>query len=119
MTQYIYSSLIKSLRGDELKQDFFNADNYEFDANQLKILEYYADNKEEIVKLFSSHLGVNWTWDRIAPMTQAILIVAYCEVKAINQDIAVAIDQALITAERYGQLDSKKFINAILDKVLK
>ncbi len=52
-------------------------------------------------------------------MTQAILIVCYCEVKALNQEIAIAIDQALITADRYGQLDNKKFINAILDKVLK
>lgn len=118
-TQYIYSSLIKSLSGDELKQDFFNADHYEFDANQLKLLEYYSDNQDKIVKLFSANLGKDWTWDRIAPMTQAILIVAYCEVQAIQTPIAVAIDQALVTAEKYGQLDTKKFINGILDKIFK
>ena len=39
LTQYLYSSLIKSLKGQELKTDFFNADNYNFDANQLKVLE--------------------------------------------------------------------------------
>ena len=119
MTQYVYSSLVKSLKGDELKQDFFNADNYQFDAKQLKVLEYYAEHQNEIVELFSKNLGKNWTWDRIAPMTQAILIVAYCEVKVLKQDIAIAIDQALITADRYGQLDTKKFINAVLDKILK
>ena len=27
--------------------------------------------------------------------------------------------EALVTAEKYGQLENKKFINAILDKVLK
>ena len=52
-------------------------------------------------------------------MTQAILIVCYCEVKVLNTPIAVAIDQALVTADKYGQLDNKKFINAILDKALK
>lgn len=119
ITQYVYSSLIKSLKGDELKQDFYNADSYEFDANQLKLLEYYANNQNEIVKLFSDNLGRNWTWERIAPMTQAILIVCYCEIKGLDRDIAVAIDQALVTAERYGQLENKKFINAILDKVVK
>ncbi|MCQ2956695.1 MAG: hypothetical protein MJ233_02355 [Mycoplasmoidaceae bacterium] len=51
-------------------------------------------------------------------MTQAILIVCYCEVKALETPTAVAIDQALVTAEKYGQLDSKKFINGILDTIL-
>lgn len=119
LTQYLYSSLIKSLKGQELKTDFFNADNYNFNANQLKVLEYYSDHQDEIVKLFSDNLAKNWTWQRIAPMTQAILIVCYCEVKALGIDIAIAIDQALVTAEHYGQLDNKKFINAVLDKVLK
>lgn len=118
-TQYLYSSLVKSLKGDELRTDFFNADNYNFDANQLKLLEYYANHQDEIVKLFSSNLGQNWTWERIPVMAQAILIICYCEVKALDTPIAVAIDQALVTAEKYGQLDNKKFINAILDKVLK
>lgn len=118
-TQYLYSSLVKNLKGDELKTDFFNADNYNFDANQLKLLEYYSEHQDEIVKLFTSNLGQNWTWERIPVMAQAILIVCYCEVKVLDTPIAVAIDQALVTAEKYGQLDNKKFINAILDKVLK
>ncbi|MCQ3908122.1 MAG: hypothetical protein MJ200_00735 [Mycoplasmoidaceae bacterium] len=52
-------------------------------------------------------------------MAQAIMIMCYCEVKAINTPVAVAIDQALVTAEKYGQLDNKKFINGILDTILK
>lgn len=119
LTQYLYSCLIKNLKGEELKQDFSNIDSYNFDDNQLAVLEYYCDHQDEIVKLFSANLAENWTWDRIAPMAQAIMIVCYCEVKAINTEIAVAIDQALVTAEKYGQLDNKKFINAILDKILK
>lgn len=119
VTQYIYSSLAKSLSSDLLKQDYFNADSYEFDANQLKLLEYFADHQNEIIKIFSNNLGKDWTWQRIPLMTQAILIECYCEAKALNTPIAVVIDQALVTAEKYGQLDNKKFINAILDKVLK
>lgn len=118
-TQYLYSSLIKNLKGDELKQDFSNADSYQFNDDQFSVLEYYCQHQDEIVKLFSDNLGKDWTWERIAPMAQAIMIMCYCEVKAINTPIAVAIDQALVTAEKYGQLENKKFINAILDKVLK
>lgn len=119
LTQYIYSCLVKHLKSDELKTDFYNADSYDFDLNQIKLLEYFADNQETIVKIFASNLGKNWTWDRIPIMTQAILIVGYCEIKVLGTPIAVAIDQALVTAEKYGQIENKTFINAILDKVLK
>lgn len=59
VTQYLYSCLIKNLKGDELKQDFYNADSYQFDAKQLKLLEYFAKNQNEIINLFSNHLGKN------------------------------------------------------------
>lgn len=116
VTQYLYICYISDFDADQIKTDMLN---YDLDANQLKLIEYYAIHKDEIIKLFSSNLGKNWTWERIAPMQQAILSVAYCEVKALDRAIPVAIDQALITADKYGQLEAKKFINAILDKVLK
>ncbi|MCQ2748013.1 MAG: hypothetical protein MJ223_01975 [Mycoplasmoidaceae bacterium] len=57
LTQYIYSSLTKSLTGEALKLDFINAENYEFDAKQLKLLEYYCQHQTEIVELFTSNLA--------------------------------------------------------------
>ncbi len=116
VTQYVYICLMSDFDADKIKIDMLN---YEFNANQLKLLEYFADNKNEIIGLFSKHLKETWTWDRIAPLTQAIMIVAYCEVKSLNRQVPIAIDQALITADKYGQLDNKKFINAVLDKILK
>ena len=47
------------------------------------------------------------------------MIVAYCEYKVMHRAKAIAIDQALVTADQYGQLKEKSFINAILDKILK
>ncbi|MCQ3908123.1 MAG: hypothetical protein MJ200_00740 [Mycoplasmoidaceae bacterium] len=58
-TQYLYSCLIKNLKGEELKQDFLNTNSYQFDDNQLTVLEYYCQHQDEIVKLFSSNLGKN------------------------------------------------------------
>lgn len=116
VTQYFYICLMSEFDTKQIKVDMLN---YELDANQLKVIEYFADHKDQIIKLFSSNLGKNWTWDRIAPMQQAIMCEAYCEVKVLNRPVPVAIDQALVTADKYGQLDAKKFINAILDNVLK
>lgn len=116
VTQYFYICLMSEFDTKQIKVDMLN---YELDANQLKVIEYFADHKDQIIKLFSNNLGKNWTWDRIAPMQQAIMCEAYCEVKALNRPVPVAIDQALVTADKYGQLDAKKFINAILDNVLK
>lgn len=116
VTQYIFSELMKNSKASEIKEEALN---FEFDANQLKVIEYFANNNEAIIKLFSDNLSKNWTWDRIAVMQQAILIQCYCEVQALNRPIAIAIDQALVTADKYGQMEAKKFLNAILDKVLK
>lgn len=116
VTQFLYICLMSEFNSEQIKTNMLD---YELDANQLKLIEYFADHKKEIIEMFSKNLGMNWTWQRIAPMQQAIMCVAYCEVKALDRPIAVAIDQALITADKYGQLEAKKFINAILDNVLK
>lgn len=116
VTQYLYICLMSDFNAEQIKTDMLN---YDLEANQLKLIEYFAENKNQIIKLFSSNLGQNWTWDRIAPMQQAIMCVAYCEVKCLDRAIPIAIDQALVTADKYGQQDAKKFINAILDNVLK
>jgi len=116
VTQYIYSCLVKGLDKDEIKADALN---YSLDAKQLKVIEYFADEFDSIKDLISKNLKENWTWDRLAIMQQAIMIVAYCEWKVLDREKAVAIDQALVTADRYGQLKEKAFINAVLDKILK
>jgi len=116
VTQFIFSQLIKSSSCDDIKKESLS---FDYDANQLKVIEYFANNLDSIIKEFSSNLGTNWTWDRIALMQQAIMIEAYCEVKALDRQIPIAVDQALVTADKYGQTDGKKFINAILDKILK
>lgn len=115
LTQFVFSCIMQSLNKEEILE---HANQYDFDANQLKVIEYFASNQNDMVGLFSSNLAKNWSWERIAIMQQSILFVAYSEVKAIQQAKAIAIDQALVTAKKYGQENAKKFINAILDKVL-
>jgi len=115
LTQYIFSCLMQECSESEIIEQ---ANKYDFDANQLKVIEYFAANKDDMAGLFSSNLAMNWSWDRIAVLQQSILFVAYSEVKALSQPKAIAIDQALVTAKKYGQENAVKFLNAILDKVL-
>jgi transcription termination factor NusB len=50
---------------------------------------------------------------------QAILLVAIAEHRALNIDYKIIIDQALVNAKYYSESNSSKYINAILDKILK
>lgn len=92
--------------------------NHNFDAFQLKIIEYYAQHREQIIKLLAARLSKNWTWDRISKVDQAVLICAYCEAKAIETDKKIIIDQSLLTIKHYADPQSTAYINAILDKVI-
>ena len=116
ITQYFYTCLISNFNDAEILQQ---SHNYEFEANQYKIIEYFSQFKDEIIETFSKHIKQNWDWKRLSLTTQAILLQAYCEYKVNNLPKAIIIDQALITTERYIGNDSKSFINGILDKVVK
>ena len=76
-------------------------------------------NASDIKGLIVQHLSQNWSWDRVPFVTKAIIITAYCESKVSKLDRKIIIDQALVTAGKYWEAKDKKFINAILDKIIK
>ncbi len=92
---------------------------YNFDAAQMKVIEFYANNINDVRQIITNQLVKNWTWERIPQVTKAILINAYCESQVSQLDKKIIIDQALITAGKYCEANDKKFINAILDKIIK
>ncbi len=114
---YVYSTLISDINNKHIIKKAF--EQFTFSADQMKIIEYYANNKQNIIDLISSKLQNNWTWERISIVTQAILIASYSESQALIIDKKVIIDQALITANKYCEPNQKNFINAILDKIIK
>ena len=114
---YVYSTLMSDVKDKDIIKNAF--EQFTFSADQMKIIEYYANNKQEIINLISTRLQNNWTWERIFAVTQAILITSYSESQALTIDKKIVIDQALITADKYCEPNEKKFINAILDKIIK
>ena len=62
----------------------------------------------------------NWTLDRMAVVDRNILRIGACEIIYFD-DIPskVAINEAIELAKKFGDAESSKFVNGILDKVTK
>jgi transcription termination factor NusB len=50
---------------------------------------------------------------------KAILMAAYAEFKSLSVERKVVIDQAIVTTKHFADPNSTKYINAILDKIIK
>jgi len=76
-------------------------------------------NKARIDKLISEH-ATNWQLDRMAVIDRNILRFGAYELTFMD-DIPpkVAINEAIDIAKKYGDKDSGKFVNGILDKINK
>lgn len=76
-------------------------------------------NKDRIDKLITEH-ATNWQLDRMAVIDRNILRFGAYELMFMD-DIPpkVAINEAIDIAKKYGDKDSGKFVNGILDKINK
>lgn len=78
-------------------------------------LQHYG----EIVNAFIPFLK-NWKWDRLPLLTQAILIMSYAHFYFVEKvEKRIVIDIAVNLAKKYIDDKQPKFINGILDGVLK
>ena len=76
-------------------------------------------NYGEIVKAFIPYLK-NWTWDRLPLLTRAILVMSYAHFYYVEKvEKGIVINIAVQLAKTYIEEKQAKFINAILDGVLK
>ncbi|MCM8761663.1 MAG: transcription antitermination factor NusB [Candidatus Omnitrophica bacterium] len=76
-------------------------------------------NKEDIDALIAKH-ATNWELDRMAVIDRNILRFGVCELLFMEgTPPKVAINEAIDIAKKYGDKDSGKFVNGILDKINK
>lgn len=76
-------------------------------------------NLDEIDKTLSE-FATNWQLDRMATIDRNVLRIAAFEL-LFSDDIPpkVAINEAIEMAKKYGDKDSGKFVNGVLDKINK
>jgi len=118
--QYLYAWSMNSPRNltDDLLLFFENCteprDHYSFGEELIHgVIEHIADIDARI-----KGLAQNWEFERIAKIDLAILRVAMFEM-IHRKDIppVVSINEAIDLSKEFSNLDSKRFINGILDRL--
>lgn len=116
LTKFFYTYLIKFNIGIDINKEAI--EDFNLDAEQLKVFEYFLNNKSKIIDLINENTNKNWDCSRLNLVDQAVLFETYSESKVLNTNKHILIDQALITIKKYSDYDNYKYINAILDKIL-
>jgi len=100
---------------------------WEYDDNADSSVKAFADElvmgvvcrKEELDKTISSY-ATNWKLDRMATIDRNILRIAAFEMLYIDGiPPKVSMNEAIEMAKKYGDRESGKFVNGILDKINK
>ncbi|MEM8670823.1 MAG: transcription antitermination factor NusB [Planctomycetota bacterium] len=76
------------------------------------------DHREEIDTRIGE-LSANWTLPRMAVVDRNILRMGAYEILHSDTPGAVAVNEAIVLAKRYGDKNSPRFVNGVLDKLLK
>lgn len=66
-----------------------------------------------------SEAATKWDLSRISPVERNAMRVAVVEMLSASAPLRVAIDEAIEIGKEYGGADSPRFINGVLDAVLK
>ena len=93
---------------------------YEEVDNYIKVsIAAVLNNYGAIKNAFEPYL-VNWKWERLPLLTQAILLMSYAHFFFVEKvDKKIVINVAVNLAKKYIDEKQAKFINAILDGILK
>ncbi len=118
----LYASDISKESAGECGPKFWET-NPEQDENVKDFADFLVagvvNNKERIDNLIIRY-AANWELERMASIDRNIIRIACFELLFV-EDIPpkVAINEAIEMAKKYGDKDSGKFVNGILDKINK
>ena len=111
------------MRGIDPKEAMKTALSEKAEAQDLSFLETIVygvlKHKAEIDSSITKYLR-GWTFDRLALVDRAVLRIAVFEICHVDAIPAkVTLNEALELARAFGMEESVKFINGVLDKVIK
>jgi len=81
-----------------------------------QLLQQTLDHREAIDEQLAA-LSRNWTLARMSPTDRSILRLAASEILYSDTPKAIAINEAVELAKKFGTKDSAAFVNGILDRV--
>ena len=119
----IYSHEIQKEENIEEQIQLFAEANSIEDKNAI---EYISDaikgiekNKEEIQELIMKNLKADWKMERISKVDLSLLKLAIYEIKYKKLPYKVVINEVVELAKKYGEEQSKNFINGVLASIVK
>lgn len=101
----------------EIIEGVFGVPSKECDEFAKELIKAAIKNADESIKEISTYLN-NWKFERLNYVEQAILLSAYTQNKYLSQPKQIAINVAVDLAKKYGDENSYKFINGVLDNCL-
>ena len=101
----------------EIIENVFGCPSKECDEFAKELIKCAIKNADASVKDISAYLK-DWKFERLNYVEQAILLSAYTQNKYMNQPKQIAINVAVDLAKKYGDENSYKFINGVLDNCL-
>lgn len=105
---------VKELIGDILGESYAESDLYVKEVVIKALL-----HKDEIIAAIEPHLN-KWKFNRLTRLAQSILLLSYAHYYYVKDvDKAIVIDVAIHLAKKYLDDGDYKFINAVLDNILK
>ncbi|MGQ9533686.1 MAG: transcription antitermination factor NusB [bacterium] len=101
--------------------EFLNKKKYQstVKAFSRKLVMLTIENMQTIDEQVKSVLQ-NWNYDRISTIDKLILRLGVCELLFFDDiPYEVTINEAVEMAKKYGTTESQKFVNGVLDAVVK
>ena len=103
----------------EMLVDYFGMPLEQIDPVVINTVVFSLQKYGEIVEAYVPFLR-NWKWERLPLLTQSILLMSYSHFYyAEKVDKKIVINIAVDLAKKYIDDKQAKFINAILDEVIK
>jgi transcription antitermination factor NusB len=122
--QLLYQADVTHVNAADVMADFFSMNAHEDEDPDVKsyvedLIKNIGERQTAIDEQIAKY-ATNWQLDRMATVDRNILRLAGFEL-LYKDDIPpkVAINEAVELAKKYGDLDSGKFVNGILDKINK
>ena len=119
----IYSREIQKEENIDEQIELFLEGNEIKDKNAIEyindVVKGIESNKEEILSLIEKNLKTDWKLERISKVDLSLLKLAIYEIKHKNLAFKIVINEVVELAKKYGEEQSKNFVNGILASVIK
>lgn len=88
------------------------------DSEVVKVAQSVIDERDALDDQYKPLLS-NWRFDRVGVSTKLILRFATWELLHTDTDSRIVINEAVELAKRFAEKDAYKFVNGILDRLIK